>query len=518
MVHYKGRHGTLRSRGSGVVARANDWKLSRYCREGLGLATLILLAGCAAQTGEEPVAADTSPLYMTGAAWPSGTVRVCWSASSFSHPNFSTYAPVVRQRANEEWPTAARISIVGWLRCPTDTRGMTVIDLNQSNAGNATVGYFPNGTATASFGTNRSDFALGVVPQGMGFVLGFHREHQRPDWRPGTLCGQTDDGTNIAGGVKLTVPDDNSIMNFCSGSSTLSSLDRAGAVAAYGARVNRFATSSTWTSWSTSYSHSFADVNGDGRADIIGRSSSGDVQVALSTGSGFSASKTWSTWDTRYNLLLADVNADGRADLVGRFGTDVQVALSTGTKFASSSTWTNWSAAYDMQLADVDGDGRADIVGRSGTDVQAGLSTGTRFNTSTRWTTWVSGFRAAFVDVTGDGRADIIGNSDSSNAIRVGVSTGAGFLLSSQWTTWDPAFILTVGDVNGDGRADLVGRSGDNVQVGISRGESGKFAPSTRWTSWAPSYDLKLADTNGDGRVDIVGRSGSTVEVGLASN
>jgi hypothetical protein len=505
----------------------NNWKFGRHCCQALSFAALSLLAGCAVDAGEEPLAAEVDELFGIGALWPNGTVKVCWSQSSFNHPNFHDYAPIVRQRANEEWPTAARVSVVGWLGCPANTNGMTVINLNEDSEANAATGYFPtSATSVMNLGTNRFEFETDTVPHEFGHVLGFNHEHQRDDWRLDRICeipnnGRIeDDGSNFPAGTgtKWTTPDDFSIMNYCSDADTLSDLDRQGVATAYGARVSRFGTSTSWTTtWSPS-NHFFADVNGDGRADLIGRSGT-DVKVALSTGTGFGTVKSWTTWDTAYNLVFADVNADGRADLIGRNSAgNVQVALSTGTKFNTSSTWTTWNPQYDMQIADMNGDGYADIAGRFNQDVQVGLSTGNGFSTSTRWTTWTFGFASVFVDVTGDGRADILGNSATSDAIRVGVSSGSGFFASSQWTTWNRNFLLTVGDVNGDGRADLVGRSGNDVQVGISRGESGKFAPSTRWTLWATTHDLKLADTNGDGRLDIIGRSGATIEVGPASN
>ena len=46
--------------------------------------------------------------------------------------------------------------------------------------------------------------------------------------------------------------------------------------------ASRFASSSQWTTWSTAYDYKLADVNGDGRADIIGRSGS-NVHVGLAS-------------------------------------------------------------------------------------------------------------------------------------------------------------------------------------------------------------------------------------------
>jgi len=476
-------------------------------------------AGCAVESTDsaETVARADEALYMTGAAWPNGVVRVCWSATSLARGTFLAEAATVRRRANGEWPSAARVTFVGWLPCPTNTGGMTVINLDNSTAANANVGYpGSTGTDTANLGTARSDFATGLIPHEFGHLLGFHHEHQRPDFDH-PEC----DGTDVTGGNTLgTAPDFDSIMastGYCQTNPGLSAIDRQGVLVAYGARQDDFATSSTWATLVASQGAEFADVNGDGRADLIARSSGGTVQLGLSNGATFGARTTVTTWDPTYSFQLVDVNRDGRADIVGRKGTDVQVALSTGTGFTSSTQWTTWAAAYDLQVADVNGDGRGDIIGRSGTDVQVALSTGTSFSGSTGWITWLAGFDAKFADVDGDGRADIIGRSGTS--VRVGLSTGAGFSAPTQWTTWGTSYDHRFADVNGDGRADLIGRAGNNVQVGLSTAVSGnQFAASTQWTTWSSSYDLNLADTTGDGAADICGRSGLDVQVGLSTN
>uniref|UniRef100_UPI001F2177AC FG-GAP repeat domain-containing protein n=1 Tax=Falsiroseomonas oryziterrae TaxID=2911368 RepID=UPI001F2177AC len=96
-----------------------------------------------------------------------------------------------------------------------------------------------------------------------------------------------------------------------------------------------------WSS-NTVFPRMMADVNGDGRADIVGFGNDG-VLVALNTGAGgfgpayfasrefgFGASAGgWSSNDV-FPRMMADVNGDGRDDIVG-FGNDgVLVALNTG--------------------------------------------------------------------------------------------------------------------------------------------------------------------------------------------
>ncbi len=278
-----------------------------------------------------------------------------------------------------------------------------------------------------------------------------------------------------------------------------------------------FATSTKWTTWNTGYSMSFADVNGDGKANIVGRSPSGEVEVGLSTGSAFATSTKWTTWNTAYSVDFADVNGDGKANIVGRGPTgDVQVGLSTGSAFASSTKWITWNTGYSMSFADVNGDGKANIVGRSPSgEVEVGLSTGSAFATSTKWTTWNTAYSVDFADVNGDGKANIVGRGPTGD-VQVGLSTGSAFATSTKWTTWNTAYSVDFADVNGDGKADIFGRdSGEDVQVAPSTGST--FSTSSTWTVWSSPYSLDLADASGDGRADAIGRnSAADVQVGLS--
>ncbi len=125
----------------------------------------------------------------------------------------------------------------------------------------------------------------------------------------------------------------------------------------------------------------FADVDGDGRADVCARGIAG-LRCALSTGVGFgpeilaNAMKDadgWSAEKYRATLRVADVNGDGRADLCARAALGLRCYGFENGAFASvlSSTVLADSDGYDVSgryetiaFGDVDGDGRADVCAR----------------------------------------------------------------------------------------------------------------------------------------------------------
>ena len=243
-----------------------------------------------------------------------------------------------------------------------------------------------------------------------------------------------------------------------------------------------------WTS-QDKFPRAVGDVNGDGKADIVGFSAFG-VEVSLSTGRGFAPRTRWladfgtfQRWiiQNLYPRVLADVNGDGKADVVGFFRDGVWVSLSAGDRFLPKTRWLadfgllrGWVSFYTHPrlVADVNGDGKADVVGFVGDGAYVALSTGSGFQRKTCWIApgaaqgW-RGFNAyprLLGDVNGDGQADIV--SFSSGGAYVALSTGSRFCPatlgiaaygSAQGWMGQNLHPRAVGDVNGDRKADIVG-------------------------------------------------------------
>ncbi|HEY9622637.1 MAG TPA: FG-GAP-like repeat-containing protein [Crinalium sp.] len=318
-----------------------------------------------------------------------------------------------------------------------------------------------------------------------------------------------------------------------------------------------FTVDATWVSQDR-YPRQAADINGDGRADFVGFAQDA-VYVSLSNSDGTFTNPVaglsnnftpedggWSS-QNRYPRQLADVNGDGRADIIGFGQNAVYVSLSNGngtfanaiagltTEFTVDTTWGSQDR-YPRQVADVNGDGRADLVGFAQDGVYVSLSRGD--GTFTNATVGLSNgftpedggwssqnqYPRQLADVNGDGRADIVGFGQ--NAVYVSLSNGDGtfanaiagltteFTTDTTWVSQD-RYPRQVADVNSDGRADLIGFAQDGVYVALSKGD-GTFANATPgllngftpddggWSS-QNRYPRQLADINGDGQADIVG-------------
>ncbi len=246
------------------------------------------------------------------------------------------------------------------------------------------------------------------------------------------------------------------------------------------------ATAGNWTN-QTTHPRMLADVNGDGFADIVGFKDDG-VYVSLNTGASFASPTLWLASfgtatspayasSTNYPRYALDMNGDGRADLIGFSPYGVYVALSNGTGFDGATPWlTNsvWAGesqdATQRTLADINGDGLPDIVVFRNDVISFTLNIGTRFKPGVTtvspagwsgYTTQSATPRYA-VDVNGDGKADLVGFSPT--GVQVALSTGSGFSPTTPWLAdfggqhgYANGSLRQLADVDGDGFPDIVG-------------------------------------------------------------
>ncbi len=239
-----------------------------------------------------------------------------------------------------------------------------------------------------------------------------------------------------------------------------------------------FGQMSTVTDTLTSVTRATADVNGDGRADIVflyetynsvylsnGDGSFGSVRNTFYNGGSFA----FASWTG----ALADVNGDGRADVVYISDSAFSAFLSKGDGgfapevpgTAGLVQFTSWTRT----MADVNGDGKADVVyiGDTGFSVYPSVGDGSFgqrvANTTNGFNS--SGFTRLATDVSGDGRADIVSMGDTFAAFVVTegavpdllriVENGLGgssvieYTPSSAWAnTNNPPLVHTVSAVN----------------------------------------------------------------------
>jgi GH25 family lysozyme M1 (1,4-beta-N-acetylmuramidase) len=149
----------------------------------------------------------------------------------------------------------------------------------------------------------------------------------------------------------------------------------------------------------------FPDIDGDGKADVCARTAAG-ISCALSNGSGFGpvfAGPAWSDaagWNVPAEyatIVFLDLDGDGKADVCGRSPAGMLCALSTGDGFGApfaGPAWTDasgWNQPHyfgTIGAGDVNGDGKDDLCARSATGLMCALSTGSDFGTAITGPAW----------------------------------------------------------------------------------------------------------------------------------
>ena len=278
----------------------------------------------------------------------------------------------------------------------------------------------------------------------------------------------------------------------------------------------------TYDSGGGADSVAIADVNGDGKPDLlVANYNSGTIGVLLGNGDGtFKAATTFDAGGPNintYSIAVADLNGDGKPDVVvtvvlnGSQHSPLRVLLGNGDgTFQPAVAYdTDGFNPYTVLVADVNGDSKLDlaVVNEFVVSILIGNGDGT-FQTPTTYGTGGSFADSGVVaDINGDGRPDLI-VSNKSGGVGVLLGNGDGTFLTAK-TYGSGAFWTTVGDVNGDGKPDLMfvnsNYPNDGV-VGVLLGNGdGTFRLGETYDAGGVgSWRVAMDDINGDSKPDLL--------------
>lgn len=295
------------------------------------------------------------------------------------------------------------------------------------------------------------------------------------------------------------------------------------------------------------------DIDDDGLADVCAREADGYAcwpatpagfggriaGPAWTNENGWAASKYYST------IRLADVTGDGRADVCGRSSTNFRCHPSTGAGFgealigpalSDASGWGNPDNFGTLRMGDVDGDGRADLCGRADAGMRCWLSTeegfaadalvGPAFSDDAGYGDVGFWSTIRLEDMDGDGRADLCARAAGGYACHLSTGDGFGPALAGPnfgdangWGDHDNYGTIRLGDVNGDGRKDICARANSAAycwlfdgQAFAQRIDGPTLSDDSGWGHHVYNASLRLADVTGDGLADLCARGSAGVD------
>jgi hypothetical protein len=221
-----------------------------------------------------------------------------------------------------------------------------------------------------------------------------------------------------------------------------------------------------------------------------------------------------------YVVRLADLDGDGRLDLIGRpfvGGTTMVWMQAADGSFGTPRTLALEANGFgSLAAGDINGDGRVDIVS-VGSESLPGHEIGIAYQQAdgsfaVQYFSPPAGDAVqgvAIGDVNGDGRADLVLGLSSSDSVGVMPQMASGQLGPLTVIKSGPDVLgVVLGDVDGDGRMDVVsyGWGGWPLALHRQRGDGSlggaEIFPVGSYGLNSPGL-AALGDINGDGRVDI---------------
>jgi hypothetical protein len=286
-----------------------------------------------------------------------------------------------------------------------------------------------------------------------------------------------------------------------------------------------------------------ADLNGDGRADIVTANHRNGGSVLLGTASGgFRRGRDFATGGNAWSVAVGDLNGDGIPDLVvsdyGNLGhapdnrpAGVSILFgrgdgSFGPRFALAAG--RHSAAW-VTLADFNGDRRPDIA-TADYDGAVSVFLSLPGGGMAPPVSYPVDIRASFIAaarMNGDRQLDLVtaNGATGTGSVLHGRPDGSFSPSQSYECCADQAFgahWVTAADLNGDGVSDLVFSSFDYTNLAVLVGRrGGGFVPSHRFPAQERGGNgdgIAALDLNHDGRIDLVRSVSGTRTVDVLIN
>jgi hypothetical protein len=301
---------------------------------------------------------------------------------------------------------------------------------------------------------------------------------------------------------------------------------------------NSFAAEVDISSGSHSTIVGIADMNGDGRQDLITYNQDvGELTVWQNQSSPGTIAfvKAVALPDAGAAIAIGDIDGDGRPDIIQVDNLQPTLKLiknnSTGgildnTSFDPPVGFNSGNGIEFLDVQDLDGDGKPEIITCNRTDntlsvfrntAVAGIIDNSSLDVAVNYPAGKGPFNLAIADIDADGKADLIVSNTDSNTISIlknvtspGNINSSSFSAPVSFISGSKPALIDVGDLDGDGKPDIAVSNNLSGTSSVFKNitaagiiDQNSFAAKSDFTSGQSPYGIVIGDLDGDGKPEI---------------
>jgi hypothetical protein len=268
-----------------------------------------------------------------------------------------------------------------------------------------------------------------------------------------------------------------------------------------------------------------ADVNGDGKADVIAAAETpDDAEIKIFDGSSGKLLDSFHPFglvsaDT-LRVAAGDLEGNGRPELVvgatTGYASQIRIFSPDGTKLADF-TAPNYNGR-SLAVGDFDGDGKSEIAMGSGPSYDSSVAVFDATGTASTYFqpygySFTNGVRVAAGDLNGNGTLEYVTGQGPGGESELLVLDAQGNVLHELYPfgdTWQGLYVAA-GDVDGNGNADIVAGAGgwEEPRIKVYDGEGHERAS---FLAFDPDFQggvrVATGDLEGNGAAEIVAGAG----------